>query len=191
MIADIVAASVSAKRDRTKLRAALDDLFRAGKPPTHPLGGRYSGSLVLVDIAPGLTHLVETIASLWLPWQGKTFDALRTSGDNIFTRDSLPLAWLFNPLYRGITEDGPNMYRAFTFITYVAPGLFDPDRQVFKIDYDLPDNPPLTIRRVLDEIVQLKDGVYLGKAHIKWWWGRWQTVAYFALEGDRRPQPGA
>jgi len=191
MIADIVAASVSAKRDRAKFRAALDDLFRAGKPPTHPLDGRYTGGLLLIDVAPGLTHSVEAITSAWLPWQGKTFDALCASGNNIFTRDSFLLARLFNPLYRGIAADGPNTYRAFTFITYLAPGKFDPDRQVFKIDYDLPDNPSITIRRVLDEIVQLKDGVFLGKAHVKWWWGAWQTVAYFTLESNRQPQPAA
>ena len=52
---------------------------------------------------------------------------------------------------------------------------------MLKIDYDLPENPKRTIRRVLDEMVQLEDGSYLGKAQLHWWWGRWQTVAYFAL----------
>lgn len=28
----------------------------------------------------------------------------------------------------------------------------------------------------------MKDGIFLGKAHRHWWWGRWQTVAYFMLE---------
>jgi hypothetical protein len=52
---------------------------------------------------------------------------------------------------------------------------------VLKIDYDLPENPALSIRRILDELVQVADGVYLGKAHVKWWWGAWQPVAYFSL----------
>jgi hypothetical protein len=52
---------------------------------------------------------------------------------------------------------------------------------VLKIDYDLPQNPAFSIRRVLDELVQVADGVYLGKAHVKWWWGAWQPVAYFSL----------
>jgi hypothetical protein len=52
---------------------------------------------------------------------------------------------------------------------------------VLKIDYDRPGNPRLSIRRVLDELVQLDGGLYLGKAHLKWWWGRWQMVAYFTL----------
>ena len=59
--------------------------------------------------------------------------------------------------------------------------MTDSDREVLKLDYDLPKNPAFPIRRVLDELVELSDRLYLGKAHMKWWWGRWQTVAYFSL----------
>jgi hypothetical protein len=58
---------------------------------------------------------------------------------------------------------------------------------VLKIDYDLEENPSLTVRRVLDELVQLSDDLYLGKAHVRWWWrpkDSWQTVAYFMLAGN-------
>jgi hypothetical protein len=60
---------------------------------------------------------------------------------------------------------------------------------VLKIDYDLAENPGLSIRRVLDELVQVDDGFYLGKAHLKWWWGRWQLVAYFTLVGNGNGRP--
>jgi hypothetical protein len=59
--------------------------------------------------------------------------------------------------------------------------LFDLDRTVLKIDYNLKENPPLTVRRVLDELVQLDENLYLGKAHVRWWLGGWQTVAFFSL----------
>ncbi|GIK43070.1 MAG: hypothetical protein BroJett011_69030 [Chloroflexota bacterium] len=121
------------------------------------------------------------IVNAWLPWQGKTFDAAQGRGDNIFTRDSLTLVHIYWPLYRGYMDDGSRTYRAFAFQTYTAPGLADPDRQVLKIYYDRPDNPRLSIRRILDELVQVEDGFYLGKAHLKWWWGTWQLVAYFSL----------
>lgn len=170
-----------AGRNRASAWTALNDLFRKGTPPTQPLNGRYSGELVMLDIAPGLTGLVNAIISAWLPWKGKTFNPQTNTGDNVFTRDSLSLARLFNPTYHGFVDNGPETYRAFAFRTYVAPGLADPDRQALKIDYDRPDNPALTIRRVLDELVQIEDGLYLGKAHVKWWWGTWQLVAYFAL----------
>lgn len=178
---DLQAMQTLLRQDRQHGLAVLNDTFRAGTPPAAPLQGRYAGQLVMLDLAPGLTSLVNVIVAAWLPWKGKTFDAALSSGDNIFTRDSLLLVRLFNPLHRGFTPDGAQTYRAFTFRTYVAPGLEDPDRQVLKIDYNLPVNPALTIRRVLDELVQVGENTYLGKAHVRWWWGKWQCVAYFAL----------
>jgi hypothetical protein len=65
--------------------------------------------------------------------------------------------------------------------------LADPDSAVLKIDYDLNGNPSLTIRRILDELVQLDRNLYLGKAHVHWWWGSWQTVAYFMLTDETTP----
>jgi hypothetical protein len=96
----------------------------------------------------------------------------------------LALAHVYWPLYRGYVENGHDTYRAFAFRTRVAPGLADPDRQVLKIDYDLDGNPGFSVRRVLDELMQIADGDYLGKAQVKWWWGRWQLVAYFTLSRD-------
>lgn len=164
--------------DRLK---ALNDLFRDGRPPDHPLDGRYVGQLLGLDIAPGLTQVMRAITSRWMPWKGKTFDASSAMGDNIFQRSSYLVAHLYWPLYRGYRDVGRETYRAFAFRTYVAAGRDDADRQVLKIDYDIEGNPELSIRRVLDELAQIGDGYYLGKAHVKWWWGRWQLVAYFSL----------
>lgn len=167
--------------------AALNDLFRVGTVPDAPLHGRYAGELIALDLAPVLTPFFQWLADRWMPWVGKTFDASHHRGDNIFTKDSFLLARIFNPFYRGFIPDDPNTYRGFAFRTYTAPGLFDYDRTVLKIDYDLKENPPLTIRRVLDELVQLDDQHYLGKAHVRWWFqpeGRWQTVAFFTLENQ-------
>lgn len=47
------------------------------------------------------------------------------------------------------------------------------------------NKPELSIRRVLDELVQLSEGLYLGKAYVKWYWGRWQTVAFFLLRDNQ------
>ena len=164
--------------------AALDDLFRAGMVPGTPLPGRFVGELVALNLAPVLTPFFQWLTDRWMPWRGKTFDASQPRGDNIFTKDSYLLARLFNPLYRGFIPDGPKTYRCFAFRTYTAPGIFDSDRTVLKIDYDLRENPPLTVRRVLDELVQLDDDLYLGKAHVRWWGqpaDSWQTVAFFTL----------
>jgi hypothetical protein len=85
------------------------------------------------------------------------------------------------PFYRGMSDYEPDSFRAFVFQTSIAAGMVDRDRQVFRIDYDRPDNPALSIRRIVDEIVQVREGVYLGKIHFKWWWGRWAMIGYFAL----------
>ena len=173
---------------RSADRAVLNERFRNGWPPDPPLDGRTSGELISLEIAPGVTQVLGVLLATRMPWKGKTFDAASSRGDNIFSRGSLRLARPFNPLYRGFRGDGPGTYRAFAFRTYLAPGLEDADRKVLKIDYDLPENPKLTVRRVLDELVQIGDGAYLGKAHVKWWWGRWQRVAFFALfEPTRSP----
>jgi hypothetical protein len=183
-VPDLQAARALLKQDRAQGLAALNSLFRAGWLPEPAPNGRYAGELLALDIAPGLTELSQEIARSWMPWLGKTFDPPRQQGDNLFSNDSRLLARLFNPLYRGFTADSPGIYHAFTFRTHTAPGLTDPDRLVLKIDYDLEGNPSLTIRRVLDELVQINKSQYLGKAHVHWWWGGWQTVAYFTLSHD-------
>jgi len=172
------------ERDHAQWLARLNKLFRSGTPPEMPLDGRYRGELVALDLAPGLTQLFQSITAAWMPWLGKTFNASQERGDNIFTQDSYLLARLFNPFYRGFIADQPGTYRGFAFHTYMAPGLMDTDRIVLKIDYDLKENPAPTVRRILDELVQIDEDLYLGKAHVRWWWGGWQTVAYFTLRRD-------
>ncbi len=178
------AAQALVRSNRAQGFAALNDLFRAGAVPEPPPNGRYAGELNALDIAPGLTQFFQGLFHLWMPWRGKTFDASHGRGDNFFTKDSYLLARLFNPLYRSFVSDGPKTYRGFTFRIYKAPGLFDADRTVLKIDYNLKENPAFTVRRVLDELVELDADLYLGKAHVHWWWGKWQTVAYFSLVSE-------
>ena len=172
------------KRDPAQGFEALNILFRDGTPPMLPLNGRYRGELIALDLAAGLTQLFQSITAAWMPWLGKTFNASQQRGDNIFMRDSYLLARLFNPFYRGFSTDQQGTYRCFAFRTYIAPGLMDADRTVLKIDYDLKENPAPTVRRILDELVQIDDNLYLGKAHVRWWWGSWGTVAYFTLTRD-------
>jgi hypothetical protein len=183
-LAELQSAQRLLQEDHVQGLVALNHLFRSGKVPEPALNGRYIGKLIALDIALGLTQLFNWLTSAWMPWLGKTFSSAQQSGDNIFASDSYPLARFFNPFYRGFYTDIPGTYRGFAFHTYIAPGLMDPDRSVLKIDYNLKENPSFTVRRVLDELVQLDDHVYLGKAHVHWWVGDWQTVAYFTLSSQ-------
>ncbi len=172
-------------RDRSAGLAALNRLFRGGRVPDPPPDGPYDGQLVAVDLAPGLSQLVEWLASLWMPWKGKFLIQAQSKGDNIFARSSRTALRILFPFYRGMADYEPETFRAFVFQTSVDAGMADRDRQVFRIDYDRPDNPGLSIRRIVDEIVQVEDGLYLGKIHFRWWCGRWGMIGYFVLR--RRP----
>ena len=161
--------------------AALERLFGEGAVPNPPPDGPYRGELIAVEIAPVVTRFVEWLTSFLMPWKGKYLVASEAKGDNVFARSWRAAFALMFPFYRGSRDYGDDRFRAFVFDTSVAPGKVDVNRQVFRIDYDRPDNPALTIRRIVDEVVELRDGVYLGKIHFKWWWGRWQMIGYFAL----------
>ncbi len=164
--------------DRAAGMACLDDMFRAGRPPQE-MNGRYRGEMLAVDLWPGLTHYAIFVQNRFQPWRGKRFDAPNERGDNILANNARPWLRVFMPAYRGPKPDTAETFLAFDFRTYIAPGLLDPDVNVLKIDYDLPQNPAL-IRRVLDELVEVAGGYYLGRAYLR---GRsaWRRVAHFSL----------
>jgi hypothetical protein len=169
------------ERDRRIALEALNAIFRSGTPPDPQPEGRLAGELIAIDLFPGLDQPARWLLSRYQPWKGKVFDPPRQKGENIFSPRLERFGRLFWPFYREYTLDRSGELHAFPFRTYLAPGLCDPDREVLKIDYDLEVNPRLSVRRVLDELVQLEAGTYLGKANLRLWWGSWKTVAYFLL----------
>lgn len=170
------------QQNREEGIAVLNGLFQKGSAPATPLDGRCAGGLVALNIEPGLTQLAEAITNMWLPWRGKRFDAVTHAGDNIFDRDSFALAHVIWPGYHHFEEDTPTTYRAFAFRTSIDKGMFDPNLDVLKLDYDTPENPGKDVRRILDEVVELPNGELLGKAHLHFYWGEWKTVAFFSLK---------
>lgn len=161
--------------------ARLNSLFREGRIPDPPPNGPYRGELVAVDVAPLVNQTVQGLASLWMPWKGKYLVREEHRGDNLFDKNSRAVLRVVFPFYRGWADYDADTERAFIFDTSISQGMQDKDRQVFRIDYDRPDNPALTIRRIVDEVVQVDEGLYLGKIHLKWWWGKWSMLGYFAL----------
>ena len=81
------------------------------------------------------------------PWQGKRFDAPHSAGVNIFQSKGKATA-------------------QYPFRTSVAPGELDPQRQVFRIDYNNPQNP-WWVRLFLDEVVEVKPNLWLGKLSLQ------------------------
>ena len=103
-----------------------------------------------------------SVAGRAVSWKGKRFHAERSAGINVF-------------------DEGGVVSEKYPFKTYVAPGIRDPEVSVFKIDYDLPENP-FWLRRVLDEVVEVGPREYLGKIHVRWLFGSSIALGYFKLE---------
>ncbi len=96
-------------------------------------------------------------------WKGKIFDRAKSTGINLFA-----------------TRSGEEK-KIYPFRTWQGKGLRDTDKEVLKIDYDLDENP-FWLRPALDEVVQVRPGVLLGKLHYRMIPGFPFTITFFHLE---------
>lgn len=103
-------------------------------------------------------------SDLWLArrWVGKMFRAIEGTGVNVLRCRG-----------REVT--------AYPFTCHAARGLADPKLEVLALDYGRPDNP-WWLRRLVDELVEVAPGKYLGKVHLRLPGGRPWSLAYFWLE---------
>lgn len=166
--------------DRRRALADIERFFEAGSVP-EGLDGFHRGRLVATTLGYGLDFVPETLARLWMPWKGKTFDSGTSEGRNVLSARGRFLARLLWPRYRGIAPFEPGLDTAFRFVTSAGESAANEGFQVLRIDYDLPDNPAWPIRRVLDELVRVDEGLHLGQALLRLR-GRWRRAAWFSLE---------
>jgi hypothetical protein len=160
-------------------RDALDELervFTAGSVPER-LDGRLDGRLIATTFGYGLDAVFESIARLYLPWMGKSFDADAKQGRNHFVRSARPFVRSFWPGYRDVATE-PNGFSSFAFDTSIGPSATDPSVSALRIDYA--GTSPWPVRLVLDELVDVGDGQHLGQALMRWR-GGYRRVAWFAL----------
>ena len=158
--------------------AELDTMFRSGSVPDPPPNGFLKGGLITSSSAQ-IDAVGRRLARLYSPWLGKRFDSNGATGVNVLAKSArLPMRAVW-PTYAPEKETSENI-EAFAFTTWVGAGAVDPDRRVLKIDYDLDSNPRF-IRRVLDELVQIEDGVYLGKVLLRRD-SSWHPTGFFVLE---------
>jgi hypothetical protein len=162
-------------------RESLNRIFRLGVPPDPPLDGPQRGILVTPTVGGVADAVLRQIASAWMPWVGKRFDAAGQRGDNLLAASARIPARVLFPGYSPEPAPGGRL-AAFRFRTDVSAGEVDPDRQTLKIDYDSDENPSLLIRDILDELVQIVPGAYLGKVLLRRRGGaEWRLIGYFAL----------
>ncbi len=165
--------------DRQGAEAELDELFALGKAPKG-LDGATEGILVAPLIQPLVDKVAGAITSLWMPWQGKSFDAAAGRGNNRLTGETRWVAKLLWPLY-GTKQGSDGERLAFDFETRVEPGELDPDTEVLVIDYaPVDDNPGLIIKSIRDELVEIVPGANLGKILYRRG-GGYSNIGFFAL----------
>ena len=167
---------------RSKALAELDRMFVSGAAPDPAPEGFLTGRLLATSTWGPWDSVVARLARAWMPWQGKSFDQEAGTGLNRFAvlpgvRAGFRILW---PRYRPVSDTGDRI-EAFEFRTGLGEGAADPGLKVFKIDYDFEANPGLLIRRILDELVQIDDGVYLGKVLLRVR-GTFRPVGFFMLE---------
>ena len=150
--------------NRAQVLARFDEMFRAGTAPDPPPEGFLPGRPLATSIWGPFDSFALWLAGRWMPWQGKIFDRENQTGVNSFAQAPATRAAL-RAAFPGYTAERSTAARieAFPFRNRVAPGELDPDVSVLKIDYDFEANPALLIRRILDELVQIAPGRYLGK----------------------------
>ena len=171
---------LSPKVVRERAVAEIDELFRSGSAPEPAPEGFLRGRLITSTTWDGFDLVGRRLAELYMPWLGKSFDPGAGEGVNVLKRSAVgPMRALW-PSYKVLREHEDRV-EAFRFRTRVDPGAVDPSINVLKIDYDFEANPDFIIRRILDELVQLDDGLYLGKVLYRQK-GRYRTIGFFSLE---------
>jgi hypothetical protein len=127
---------------------------------------------------PGEAHVLLDKKT---PWLGKSFDSQANIGFNVFTPLGARILKFLSPLYQkfSITEEGNT--RAYYFRTSTGKGKKDSNTEVFKLDYNMPENP-FWIRIILDEFTEIAPQQYLGKIHLRLLPGFYATVGYFGLQ---------
>ncbi|MGE0130860.1 MAG: hypothetical protein AB7U82_22510 [Blastocatellales bacterium] len=126
---------------------------------------------------PGEAHVLFDKKT---PWLGKQFDRQAQIGFNIFTPLGARILKVASPLYQKFSVNEEGATRAYYFKTYIGKGKKDVNTDVFKLDYDMPENP-FWIRAILDEVVEIAPHEYLGKIHVRILPGFFVSIGYFGL----------
>lgn len=169
--------------DRAEGLEELERCFAGGTVPAG-LRGPLRGRLLATTVGRGLDPLFEGLARAWMPWQGKTFDPQLADGRNLFSPAVRRMTRVTLPGYHEVRDEAPGQVSAFRFQTSAGSSALDPAVEVLRIDYRaVAENPDWPVRRVLDELVAVEDGLFLGQALMRWR-GALRRAAWFSLEAQ-------
>lgn len=97
-----------------------------------------------------------------ISWKGKYFEKDTLGGINIF-------------------NDKGREKRDYPFKVYSGKGVYNPEVETLKIDYNIKKNS-FFVRLILDELVEVEKGKYLGKVFLRIIPGRPFFLGYFHLQ---------
>jgi hypothetical protein len=166
--------------DRGAALTELEDIFEEADYPYPLLDGRYSGQIVATTLGQITDSAARLLMNVWMPWKGKSFDIETCTGANILTRGGARLGRGLFPTYRGMTRDSGERYLGFQFSLSYGASRINSDQDVLRIDYDLPHNPG-PVRKMLDELVEIGEGYYLGRSLLRRAVNKVQCLHYFTL----------
>ena len=167
------------KCDRGAALTELEDIFEEAEYPYPLLDGRYSGQMIATTMGRIADGAVSLLTRMWMPWKGKSFDIETGTGENILTRGGGHFGKALFPWYKGMTRDDGRIL-GFQFRMGYGPSRINSDQDVMRIDYDLQDNPPV-MRRLIDELVEIGEGYYLGRSLLLRAPHKVQCLSYFTL----------
>ena len=147
-----------------RTRGELDTLFQLGSTPTiEEIRGVTDGRVLMGVFFPlHRFNYLKLINLPYFPWKGKVFRPINKNAGEGKNRMVI----------------GPLKVLTFPFETKILPPLFGKNN-VFTLDYAITGNP-WWVRQVRDDMVKLKDGLFLGRANWKWR-GGYVFLVYFTL----------
>lgn len=167
------------RANRRAVERALEELFREGRAPEPAPDGFLPGRFVSLSVAAPLDTGARALSGWWMPWLGKSFDRDGGAGINVLAPAArLPMKLWWPGYQPGRRADG--RLEAFPFRTRVASSAVTPGSTVLALDYDADINPRLIVRHILDELVQVDDGLYLGRMLYRWR-GAHRPLGWFTL----------
>jgi hypothetical protein len=171
---------------RLEALVRLGELFDSGGVPDPGPEGFLEGRPLALSVSGALDAVVRRLAQRRMPWLGKAFDREAARGVNVLARWARPWMRVLWPSYVPERELADRI-EAFPFRTWVGPSATGSGATVLKIDYGRGSNPR-PVHSVLDELVQLEDGVYLGKVLLRRG-PSYRQVGFFRLLCLRSGQP--
>jgi hypothetical protein len=168
------------KHDHVAALNELEDIFQDGVAPASLLDGRFSGQIITTTYQPSMNALVRFVINNVFSWKGSSFDIETATGNNLVAHNMSWLVKLMAGRGRCAQSESPKRFHAFEFETHFGTSLHYPDHEVLIADY-CTDSNPAPLNRVVNEIVEIGDGYYLGRLLMRQHPCRWLCRAFFTL----------